>query len=228
MNATELKNAYELGSRSISYKDYFAGQKTVEYLPLGVYDSEQNSLVIDDYPYGFLRTQIRYWIETTNRGDRFVSQTLNPKTNKWNAPKKSTYQDVMVLIANGAGYVNSFSLRMNDDVTKADAFLTAFGEQLNKAQIRKIHAVKGWAKAMEHVTFSVKPRQFRHKVTGEIVTAVNIMEMNQYEPVDDDGSVVDEEAEKEKKEETFRSIGRVATTYAAKSFLEAKNGSQSD
>ena len=53
---------------------------------------EATAYVVTDYPYGFkLRTSIRYWIETTKHGSRFVSQTLNPKTDRWNAPKKSTY-----------------------------------------------------------------------------------------------------------------------------------------
>jgi hypothetical protein len=57
------------------------------------HDSEATAYVVDDYPYGFTaRTKIRYWLETTpKKGARFVSQTLNPKTQRWNAPKKSTY-----------------------------------------------------------------------------------------------------------------------------------------
>lgn len=42
--------------------------------------NEENAITINNYPYGYLRTKIRYWIETDKRkGDRFVSQTLNPK-----------------------------------------------------------------------------------------------------------------------------------------------------
>ena len=53
---------------------------------------------IGNYPWGFrLRTKVRYWIETTNRGDRSVRCTLNPKTNQWCKPKKSTYDAVMVM-----------------------------------------------------------------------------------------------------------------------------------
>tara|TARA_R100001463_G_scaffold36148_2_gene78245 strand:- start:2802 stop:2936 length:135 start_codon:yes stop_codon:yes gene_type:complete len=29
----------------------------------------------------------------------------------------------------------------------------------------------------------IKPQQFRHKVTGEIVTQISLMEINQYEKV---------------------------------------------
>ncbi len=57
------------------------------------------ALVVSDYPYGFtLRTQIRYWLETCEKGAkegsvRFVSQTMNPDTGRWNRLKPSTYAD---------------------------------------------------------------------------------------------------------------------------------------
>ena len=58
------------------------------------YDSEENSYLVNDYPYGFsLRCKIRYWLEYSEKlGYRFCSQTSNPKKNDiWNKPKKSTY-----------------------------------------------------------------------------------------------------------------------------------------
>ena len=64
-----------------------------------VYTHDKHHMV-DDYPYGFrLRCKIRYWIETTKRGQRFVSQTTNPKKagEHWNKPKKSTYSDLLAL-----------------------------------------------------------------------------------------------------------------------------------
>ena len=68
--------------------------------------------VVDDYPYGFrLRTQIRYWIETKNgHGQRMVSQTLNPKTGRWNKPKPSTYSTVRTLMLEDNGHVESRGL----------------------------------------------------------------------------------------------------------------------
>lgn len=61
--------------------------------------SEDTAYLVDDYPYGRrVRTQIRYWIETNAKhGDRFCSQTLNPKTGRWNKPKKSTYTGVGIM-----------------------------------------------------------------------------------------------------------------------------------
>jgi hypothetical protein len=61
--------------------------------PLHGHTSEATAYLVADYPYGFReRTQIRYWLEAKpKRGWRFVSQTLNPKTDRWNKPKESTY-----------------------------------------------------------------------------------------------------------------------------------------
>lgn len=92
--------------------------------------SEETAFVVDDYPYGFrLRTQIRYWIESNNkRGQRFCSQTLNPKTGRWNKPKKSTYSPVMVMVRNpNNGYV-SYQILMTGGWSKEDK-ITAFEER---------------------------------------------------------------------------------------------------
>ena len=66
------------------------------------YVSPETAYVVPDYPYGFtLRTQIRYWVETKPKfGQRFVSQTLNPKTGKWNKPKAGNYFQAVVLLVN--------------------------------------------------------------------------------------------------------------------------------
>ena len=66
--------------------------KTDVRQPLYGYDSESNSYLVENYPYGGLRTQIRFWLEKSNsKGFRFASQTKNPKTLRWNNPKTSTY-----------------------------------------------------------------------------------------------------------------------------------------
>lgn len=62
-------------------------------IPLYGYGSEETAYLVEDYPYGFHdRCRIRYWLEKSNsKGFRFCSQTENPKTKRWNNPKKSTY-----------------------------------------------------------------------------------------------------------------------------------------
>lgn len=63
--------------------------------------SAEAALVVEDYPYGFReRTKIRYWIETDlkhQRGQRFCSQTINPRTGRWNNPRQSTYSPLILL-----------------------------------------------------------------------------------------------------------------------------------
>jgi hypothetical protein len=63
--------------------------------PLYGHTSEATAYVVADYPYGFReRTQIRYWLESKpGKGYRFMAQTMNPKTGRWNKPKASTYVD---------------------------------------------------------------------------------------------------------------------------------------
>ena len=74
-------------------------------------DSADNAVVVEDYPWGYkLRTKRKYWIETTKRGDRLCYQTLNPKTDKWCAVKKSTYAGIKVLYENEDGHIKTHSL----------------------------------------------------------------------------------------------------------------------
>ena len=59
----------------------------------------QTPLLVSGYPYGRQRTDARFWIETNKKGEsRFVKQTLNPKTSRWNKPKKSTYTAANALV----------------------------------------------------------------------------------------------------------------------------------
>lgn len=61
--------------------------------------SPDTAYLVTDYPYGYsVRTSIRYWVETKEGfGQRFCSQTLNPKTKAWNKAKTSTYSPIVVL-----------------------------------------------------------------------------------------------------------------------------------
>ena len=75
------------------------------------HSSFDSGYVVTNYPWGFrLKTSRRYWIETTNRGDRFCYATLNPKTDQWCKPKKSTYSAVMVMCLNEKEHVTYFDI----------------------------------------------------------------------------------------------------------------------
>lgn len=120
------------------------------------YTSEDTAYVVDDYPYGFrLRTQIRYWLETTKNGDRFVSQTLNPKTDRWNKPKKSTYCYVGCLYLDEQHHVTWTGLNVWAEPAVIDRFCEVMGDQLSKAQAMKVAELRGMNRAMEGVTCEV-------------------------------------------------------------------------
>lgn len=66
---------------------------TASVKPLYGHTDMNSAYLVEDYPYGRqLRCRIRYWLESSpSKGFRFVSQTEDPKTKRWNKPKASTY-----------------------------------------------------------------------------------------------------------------------------------------
>jgi hypothetical protein len=105
------------------------------------HNSPETAYVVADYPYGFrLRCQIRYWIETKKHGQRFMSQTTNPKRDGivWNKPKASTYDDVQVMYLDDNGHVQcaGFPLAYRDEA-ELDAFLETYGAGLQDEYAQK-------------------------------------------------------------------------------------------
>ncbi len=99
--------------------------------PLGGHTSEETAYLVADYPYSFrLRTQIRYWLEfTPKKGWRFVSQTLNPKTGRWNAAKKSTYTSVAAsMYLDEKGHVQWTGLSGYSGPAEVRGFMARFPE----------------------------------------------------------------------------------------------------
>ena len=97
-----------IGEKTIKFTQYKAFKDLLAQLKLNEnvltesvkkylfgHDSINSAYIIDDYPYGFnQRTQKKVWIETKpKKGDRMISQTLNPKTQRWNKPKASTFSN---------------------------------------------------------------------------------------------------------------------------------------
>jgi len=97
--------------------------------PLYDHSSPETAYVVEDYPYGFkLRTSIRYWLESSpGKGFRFVSQTKDPRTGRWNNPKKSTY---MMLGGNmfldSKGHVGWKGLSQYSDANEVAEFVKEF------------------------------------------------------------------------------------------------------
>ncbi len=86
-----------------------------EYNFVGGFDSQENSLSTDDYPYGRLRCTARGWVETAEKGaqkgkQRFMQQTINPKDGRVNKPVASVYCDMQVMYVEGStGHVKNYA-----------------------------------------------------------------------------------------------------------------------
>jgi len=73
------------------------------------HESQETAYVVEDYPWGFRqRTTIRYWIESKEGfGQRFCSQTINPKTGEWCKPKCGVYSALLVMFLDENGHVKN-------------------------------------------------------------------------------------------------------------------------
>jgi hypothetical protein len=121
-------------------------------------NSFDNAVEVDNYPWGFrLKTKRRYWVETTKHGDRDVVCTLNPKTNQWCKPKKSTYDAVSLLYVADNGHVKSTGIgkHMNDEQLQK-ALQKIDYNKLSKMQKAKICEIKSINHVMKNVTWTVE------------------------------------------------------------------------
>ena len=123
--------------------------------------SPETAIVVNNYPWGFkLKTSQRYWIETTKHGDRFVTQTLNPKTNAWCNPKKSTYSAVLIMTTedkDNKTFVSSIGLDLG--YSNAEQVATFESEidksKLNESQLKMICKCKAINKTNELVKVEI-------------------------------------------------------------------------
>ena len=120
--------------------------------------TEASPFVVDNYPYGFkLRTKIRYWVETNKKGQRVLSQTLNPKTQKWNKPKPSIYGDMIFLYKDEREHIKSFWL--SPEYTEEQDYLEQLkeipAELIGEYQKERIKTAKAIFKTREHITLEI-------------------------------------------------------------------------
>jgi hypothetical protein len=136
-----------MAARLAALANRVAGRVLVaSHTPLYGHDSEATAYVVDDYPYGFkLRTKIRYWIEMKpGKGFRFVSQTMNPKTQRWNAPKASTYSAIAeALFLDEKQHVHSDALTEYSGANEALDFVKKYPQA-------DLSILKRWTKAKLH------------------------------------------------------------------------------
>ncbi len=129
--------------------DRVAGRVFVSNTPLYGHISMATAYLVDDYPYGFrLRTKIRYWLETDpKKGSRFVSQTMNPKTGGWNAPKKSTYARLgAVMYLDSQNHVEWTGLQEGTSPSKIQEFLLKY-PKAERTPLLKAHVKREMALA---------------------------------------------------------------------------------
>ena len=120
-------------------------------------DSFENSIEVQNYPWGFrLKTKRRTWIETNkNQGDRVCYSTLNPKTDKWCAVKKSTYGAVYVLYFDENEHIKSLGLSKCAYKKELEEFTSIIDcESLSVLQKKQLERIKAIQKVMEKVTVS--------------------------------------------------------------------------
>ncbi len=130
-------------------------------LPAYGHSSPETAYVALDYPYGFReRTRIRYWLEKDKKkGFRFVSQTENPKTKRWNAPKKSTYQLLAgAMYLDDKGHMTWSGLTEYSDAEQVLGFIKSFPEA-------DLSALRPWSAA--------KVRMYEGLLSGKVFMTIN-------------------------------------------------------
>ena len=99
---------------------------------------------VSNYPYGRLRCTLYDTIEfAPKKGYRHVTQTINPKTNRINNPKKSTYYPLMVRFYNEDNHIKTlvFSLYSNKEINNVIKFVGANFTLFTKDEIEYIYAI---------------------------------------------------------------------------------------
>ena len=119
-------------------------------------ESPETAYVVDDYPYGWrLRTKIRYWVESKPKyGQRLGSQTLNPKTGRWNTPHYGTYIDILVIGLNNEGHLISGGIGAGVSESVLDAFIKDY--KLTPQQLKTADVIRAWARVNSKVTWTVR------------------------------------------------------------------------
>lgn len=119
--------------------------QTIETKPKYIPTTEK--VTVENYPYGYsLRTTLFDTIEFhPKKGYRHVTQTINPKNGRLNAPKKSTYSLFMFRVYDEKGHIKIWSSGANGDkdLNKCFKFFAEHYDILNdseKAYLR-IHLI---------------------------------------------------------------------------------------
>ena len=98
---------------------------------------------VNNYPYGSLKCTAYFGIEFhPKKGFRSTFQTVNPKTGRLNAVKKSTYSDILLQYREeGTGHIKVTGLDMNgsESLNKAVKFMSEHFDKFTPQQIEYIY-----------------------------------------------------------------------------------------
>lgn len=154
------------------------------FRPIEKQPTKEEPLRVKDYPYGFrLRTTILYWVESNKNGQRFVSQTINPKTGGLNKPKASTYTGLIIVCKDEKDHVVYDSIHSTDNEEVLEKWKQKYWNYLTEWQKNEFHKLKGLAKAWSKVSYSTQVVKYRNKITGEVSTSIPFMELNNWEQI---------------------------------------------
>lgn len=124
------------------------------------YDSMENAYVVENYPWGFsLRTKIRYWVETNdkkNGGQRFCSQTVNPKTGVWCAPKKGIYHGVVIMFLDENEHVKFIATHPYDTLEDLLSLEEKHKDNLTDYQLKSLRIQCNFQRVMSKVTWKIE------------------------------------------------------------------------
>lgn len=111
---------------------------TIQFFPTAT------KLVSENYPYGYTLKTTKYdWIEfKKGKGFRHVSQTINPKNGRLNAPKAGTYSKCALLYKDNNGHVKTGGTDFygNDGINKGCKFIFDNYELFTKDEINHLYS----------------------------------------------------------------------------------------
>ena len=100
---------------------------------------------VDNYPYGFkLKTTLFHELEfNAKKGYRVVTTTINPKTDKLNKPKKSTYSPLIVRFYNEDGHIKNMHFDFNgaEAINKGVSFVNENFDLFSEEEIKSIYSL---------------------------------------------------------------------------------------
>ena len=106
-----------------------------------MYLKTSDKAIVNNYPYGSLKATVTFSIEfDKKKGFRSVFQSVNPKNGRINAPKKSTYSDIVIMEDNNGFITNKhISLNGQDEINKGCKFIAENFDLFTPEQIEYLY-----------------------------------------------------------------------------------------